>query len=392
MDGTSWFKNAVIYHILIDRFAGYSNNKNWETPEFIGGNIPALIQKIPYLKDLGVTTLWISPFYQTSAYHGYHITDFYTVDPHFGTTQDIQKLISTVHQNNMYIIADFVPNHVSKHHQFFQEAQKDKNSPYYPWFNFTAWPEHYQSFLSIKDIPKINLHHIDAQHHIINAALFWLEKGFDGYRIDHVLGPSLQFFKNLKTAIKSQYPNTVLIGEAWMQGIKAVELSTLQIKHPKINYLFSQYLSDNLLKQYIPVLDGVLDFTFQQYVKSYSASQTITYKQLTKKLYRHYKRFPKKYYLPTFLDNHDMDRFLFSCNNSIEKLKEAITIQFMQQQPAIIYYGTELAMTQTKSIWDCPSHGDLQARQPMKWDCIHTDLFTFYKKMIQNKKNQTIQQ
>jgi glycosidase len=387
MDGASWFKNAVIYHILIDRFAGYFNEKNWEKPEFIGGNIPALIQKIPYLKDLGVTTLWISPFYKTSAYHGYHITDFYSVDPHFGTTKDIEDLISAIHQNNMYIIADFVPNHVSKHHPFFKEAQKNKTSPYYNWFSFTQWPKQYQCFLSVKDIPKINLHHPDAKNHIIKAALYWLEKGFDGYRIDHVIGPSQHFLKEFSTTIKSEFPNTILIGEAWMQGIKSNELSTLQIKHPAINYLFSKYLSDTLLKQYINILDGVLDFSFQQHMKNYCVSQKYSYNKLITKLHRHYKRFPNTFYLPTFLDNHDMDRFLFSCNNSKEKLKEAISIQFKQQQPAIIYYGTEIGMSQQKSVWGNNSHGDIQARQPMNWDSIDSDLFNFYKKTIKNKKN-----
>ena len=73
---TEWFRNAVIYQILIDRFAGYKSG-GWDKPEFLGGNIRGIIEKLDYIKDLGVNTIWISPFNQTSAYHGYHITDFY---------------------------------------------------------------------------------------------------------------------------------------------------------------------------------------------------------------------------------------------------------------------------------------------------------------------------
>ncbi|MDG6219386.1 MAG: alpha-amylase family glycosyl hydrolase [Candidatus Thermoplasmatota archaeon] len=115
----NWIKKAVIYQILIDRFAGYDPKKNWKKPQFIGGNLKGIIDSLSYLKNLGVNAIWISPFYKTSAYHGYHITDFYKVDPHFGNKNDLKRLIDLIHQNDMYIIADFVPNHVSKYHPFF---------------------------------------------------------------------------------------------------------------------------------------------------------------------------------------------------------------------------------------------------------------------------------
>ena len=95
--------------------------------------------------------------------------------------------------------------------------------------------------------------------------------------------------------------------------------------------------------------------------------------------------FPISYFLPTFLDNHDMDRFLFRCGNDIEKLKAAATIQFSLDQPAIIYYGTEVGMTQTQSLLTVPSNGDLLARQPMNWDSQNNELLLFYKKLIHKK-------
>jgi len=157
MGGVDWFKNSVIYHILIDRFAGFKSSDNWEKPEFLGGTIKGIIEKFDYLQDLGVNTIWISPFYKTSEYHGYHITDFYQVDPHFGTTNDIKKLIKIVHNHDMHIIADFVPNHCSNRHPYFQEAQLNKNSEYRNWFYFTKWPNNYMCFLSIKQIPLTTL-------------------------------------------------------------------------------------------------------------------------------------------------------------------------------------------------------------------------------------------
>ncbi len=259
MNGVDWFRNAIIYHIFIDRFAGFHSTNNWEQPTFLGGNIRGIITKIPYLMDLGVTTLWISPFYKTSAYHGYHITDFYQVDPHFGSIEDIKDLLHAVHEHNIHIIADFVPNHCSKEHPYFQDAQKNQNSPYYDWFYFTKWPNEYLSFLNIKEIPKLNLNNPLTRDHLINAAKYWLSLGFDGFRLDHVIGLSHAFWNYFKKEIKDNYPNVVLIGEAWMMGIKRQELNTLQVRNKFFKWL-SGAASESLLKEYVGELDGVLDF------------------------------------------------------------------------------------------------------------------------------------
>lgn len=237
MGSVDWFKNAVIYHILIDRFAGFKSAKNWENPEFLGGNIKGITEKLPYLKEIGINTIWISPFYKTSSYHGYHVTDYFEVDPHFGTTNDVKELIESIHELDMRIIADFVPNHCSKEHPYFKEAQRDKNSEYKEWFYFVNWPNDYLSFLSIKDIPKINLNNTNARNYIINAAKHWLSLGFDGYRLDHVIGPSHDFWRQFRQEIKEIFPQAVLIGEAWMKGIKFNELKTLNIKHKLLKWL-----------------------------------------------------------------------------------------------------------------------------------------------------------
>ena len=387
MGGTDWFKNAIIYHILIDRFAGFTSTDNWDKPMFLGGNIKGIIKKLPYLKDLGIDTIWISPFYKTSAYHGYHITDFYQVDSHFGAEKDIRKLVDTTHKHEIRIIADFVPNHCSAQHPYFKEAQTDKNSQYYDWFYFTNWPDEYLCFLSIREIPKLNLKNPQTRDHIINAAKYWLDFGFDGFRLDHVIGPPHTFWKQFKSEIKDAYPYAVLIGEAWMLGIKRNELKTININHKFLKWLFGA-ASDSLLEEYVGELDGVLDFKFRELIKNYLADPNTSKQMLTKNIKRRYDHFPDDYFLPTFLDNHDMDRFLFCCGNDKEKLKAAAQIQFSLDQPAIIYYGTEIGMTQKKSMWGIPSYGDLQARQPMNWKKQDTDLLKFYKKLIEQKKKQ----
>jgi len=384
MGDITWDSHDVIYHILIDRFAGFSSIKNWDEPLFIGGNLKGLCKKLDYLEALGVTALWISPFYKTSAYHGYHITDFFEVDPHFGTKEDIQTLIHQVHNRGMKIIADFVPNHCSRFHPFFIDAQKRKDSPYKDWFYFTKWPNEYLCFLSVTDIPKLRLDNKEVFDHILNAALYWLSLGFDGYRLDHIIGPSHQFWRDFVSKIKKEYPSSKLIGEAWMQGIQFQELRTIGLKGKYWRWLCGK-ASDTLLSAYTTLLDGVLDFRAQQLLKMYVCNSHITLDSLKESLYNHYKRYPLNYLLPVFLDNHDMDRFLYSCKGNMSLLKTAANLQFSLNQPAIIYYGTEIGMNQKESIWSRLAHGDILAREPMSWDNQNLQLLEYYRNLIRKK-------
>lgn len=378
--GAEWFKNAVIYQILIDRFAGHTRPKEWNQPVFIGGNLRGIIDKIDYIQSLGVNTLWISPFYQTDAYHGYHITDFMKIDSRFGTLEDLLELTDKVHRRRMRIIADFVPNHCSRNHPFFKEAQSDPDSPYRQWFYFRQWPEKYLTFLSIHELPKLNLEHPEARDHIIDAAKYWLSMGLDGFRLDHCVGPTHDFWKIFYREVKAAFPDCVLIGEAWLKGISFRELRTIHVHNKFLTWTRGQ-APEELFKAYIGELDGVLDFRFQEIMRDFARGK-INQTTAAHKCRRHLKKYPPGFYLVTFLDNHDMDRFLFECGQDQERLKTAAEIQFSLNQPAIIYYGTEAGMTQEKSHWDCPSHGDLQARQPMEWNQPDMELLIFYKRLI----------
>ena len=377
-----WFKDAIIYHILIDRFAGCKSNE-WDKPRFLGGNIRGIINKLDYIKELGVNTLWISPFYEASAYHGYHITDFFKLDPHFGNQDDLIELINKVHKAGIRIITDFVPNHCSHKHPFFLDAQKNENTKYKKWFYFRNWPDDYLCFLSFKELPKLNLDNLKTVTHIIDSAKYWLSLGIDGYRLDHCIGPKHKFWKAFREELKNDYPDCVLIGEAWMRGIKFRELRTVNVRRKYLKWLQGE-ASDGLFKEYIGELDGVLDFAFQRIICNF-ALRRISKEEVIHQLQRHYRKFPPNFYLPTFLDNHDMDRFLFECNNNIEILKEAVQIQFSIDQPKIIYYGTEVGISQGEFIRNISSHGDLQTRKVMEWDDQNKELFELYRNTIRSK-------
>jgi glycosidase len=369
----SWLKDAVLYHIFIDRFNGNLKGDPSKS-EFVGGNLRGIIKKLDYIKKLKINTLWISPFYETSAYHGYHITDYYKVDKHFGNLNDLKELINKVHTQNMKLVVDFVPNHCSDKHPFFQSAQKNKKSKYRKWFYFDSNND-YLCFMDVKELPKFNLDNQETRKYILDVAKYWLSLGIDGFRIDHAIGPSHNFWKYFSTSIKKEYPNSVLFGEIWWENMPFKYFKTIKTKNKYMKW-FLKSGNDFYLKEYLNEFDGAIDFEFNKLIKQY-VHEEIDIKQLKHKLKKHYSRFPKSFNLISFLGNHDMNRFMFECKNDESKFENSIKIQFSQQQPKIIYYGDEIGMTQKRDISSLKVHGDLLARKIINFN----NAVKFYKKV-----------
>jgi len=376
-----WFLDSVVYQIMIDRFAGVEDRENWHNTEYIGGDLEGIKDRLDYLEGLGVDVIWISPFYEGESYHGYHITDMYSVDPEFGTEEDLKELIDEVHERDMRIIADFVPNHVSVEHEYFREASTFPNSEYRDWFYFNEWPDKYLSFLDFdQDLAKINLENVEARRYVTDAAKKWLELGLDGYRLDHVIGPSHSFWNHFEQEIHEEFPEAVLIGESWWNGIGFEHLETFEMPRKYLNAVTgSQELAQ---RNYIGLLDGVLDFKAREIVLSILDSDLLPDSLVRPLLRLHYSHYPGSFSLPNFLDNHDTNRVLYELDQDTEKLKEAFDLMLEQSQPTVIYYGTEIGMTQHQSISDFEDHGDLQARQPMNWKEGDKELLRYFQKKI----------
>ena len=381
-----WFGKAIIYHIFIDRFAGFKSEHAWNKPRFIGGNITGIIDKIPYLSDLGINTILLSPFYKTVSYHGYHIVDYFKIDPNYGTLNDIKNLIAIAASKNINIIIDFVPNHCSVKHPFFEEAVTDKKSPYHNWFFFKKWPEKYICFLHYKELPKLNLKNPETAGYIIDAADYWLSLGFKGLRVDHVIGLPVSFLKKFINYLNNKYPESVILGEAWGAGLSWKELKTVALPNKYWSWL-RKMSQEELQLKYQSYLDGVLDFSFQQIITDELAyKKTYEINSVHHKLTTHYSRYSKKFFLPSFLDNHDTSRFLYKSGQKRNKLMSALEIQFQQTQPPIIYYGTESGLTHKKEVSPFNAFSDLQARRPMNWNKPDKELHAFVKELIYMRK------
>jgi glycosidase len=386
--GVSWFRYAVIYHILVDRFAGYDPNADAGKPVFLGGNISGMTEKLDYLRDLGINTVWISPVQKTTAYHGYHITDYYTLDSRFGTETQLKAFIDQAHHRNIRVILDFVANHCSREHPVFREAVRDLKSPYRRWFYFKPFSNQYLCFLEFRELPKINLDDPGAREHIIGAARKWTLLGVDGFRLDHAVGPSHDFWKAFNREIKALNSEAVLIGEAWLEGITFDMLKTIRINHKYLRWL----LKPNprvIQREYLHELDGVLDFYFHHRIVEYIAwkekPEQFAHK-LRSTLMKHYGRFPEGYFLPTFIDNHDMNRFLYDAGQSHDKLKAALRFQFSLPQPPVLYYGTETGLSHSDPVLPNVPFSDVFARQPMPWNALDHELIEYCKDLIRERR------
>ncbi|MCX6728463.1 MAG: alpha-amylase family glycosyl hydrolase [Candidatus Saccharibacteria bacterium] len=378
----SWLDGAVIYQIFTDRFAGFNNTSEWRKPVYVGGNIRGIIDKFSYIRNLGVNTIWITPFNTGVSYHGYHITDFFGVDSRFGDEKDIENLINIAHSHNIKIICDFVPNHCSNMHPFFIDAQNNKDSEYRKWFIFDNWPDKYKCFRSYKELPKLNLDNVHVRTHLINAALKWLGMGFDGFRIDHVVGVSNDNLRKILEPLRKEFPEAVFIGEAWFKNNTLKELASVNVPHKYIIHLFN--LTTMLYKNYAYILDGILDFSTATYFEKYALSGD---KKYCRKITSKQRKLNKLIKPVTFLDNHDMERFLFRCGGNINKLKLAANLQFSMNCPTVIYSGTEIGMSQTIPFSAFKSHADIMAREPMEWDESkqNAQLYKYYQELIKRK-------
>lgn len=362
-----WINNAVIYHIFMDRFAptpGMQFADHTNLGAFFGGTLRGVLSKLDYITELGANVLWLSPIFPSPSHHGYDSTSFGEIEPRFGTREDFKVLVDEMHRRGMRIILDFVPNHVSNEHDFFRSASTDPDSPYRDYFTFIRWPDFYQSFFGVETLPQINNENHDARRYVIDSAVQWMrDYGVDGFRLDYAYGPSHDFWTDYYRAVKAANPDSYHFGEI--------------VETPQF------------LRTYEGRMDGTLDFNFLQQVRKLFAFGTATPGEFDQFLTAHEAFFGGlNFTLPSFLDNHDMNRFLWVVRGDKRKLMQAAVCQFTLHAPPIIYYGTEIGLSQLRDI----RQGTLgileESRLPMPWgDEQDRTLYDFYKWLIKLRQD-----
>ncbi len=365
------WREETIYHIFIDRFSGRRESNPLAVPaQWCGGTINGIVQRLDHIQSLGATSILLTPFFTGTAYHGYHTTDFYSVDERFGSLEDLRQFSAELHRRNMRFCIDYVPNHCSNQHPYFVDALNDPRSEYREWFWFDKWPEKYKTFLGFSELPKLNLTNPVVRTYFIDNATWWLRQiDFDAMRIDHAVGPPMGFWPEFISALKASKPSLAVFGEIWLYNCPSkyrdrVTVSGVDLLLAK---LVPNRMHDKYFRTYLQHFDGVLDFTCNRLLRQYAAGK-LGLGALHKQLDAHYCRMPADALLFAFLDNHDMDRIMFVAGNDRTKVQEVLDLMAQLPQPKLVYYGTEFAMSQAASMHDLSSHGDIQVRGIPPWE------------------------
>jgi glycosidase len=270
-------------------------------------------------------------------------------------------VVAEAHRQGIRVLLDFVCNHISNKHPIFVDAYTNPDSPYRDWFTFDDSEVGYRAFFGVTQMPQVNVANPKTREWMIDAARFWLrEFDVDGYRLDYANGPGPDFWTDFWTACKAEKPDCFCFGEV------------IDASHVK--------------RTYVGRLDGCLNFFVADALRRTLALGRWTETHMERFLTRHYEFFPPNFVMPTFIDNHDMDRFLFLAGGNKETLRRAAAIQMSLPSPPIIYYGTEVGLNQAVSIQE--GEGMHINRVPMIWgDEQDQKLLEFYKTLIRERRN-----
>ena len=359
-----WYRNAVFYQIFPDRFANgnphgeidgkkpntflyatiadrpmyiYDENHKIARWDFYGGNLRGIIAKLPYLKRLGVTALYLNPIFEASSNHRYDTNDYLKIDPMLGTEEDFKMLVTMLHENDMHLILDGVFNHVGKNSRYFNAghlygeqtgAANDKNSSYYEWFNFKHYPDQYDCWWGVEDLPTVNKDNPSYQQFIYgergSVLTKWNDLGIDGWRLDVADELPDDFLRAIRRNL-DRYDDRILIGEVWEDASSKVSYG-----HRRRPYVSG----DNLY--------GTMNYPLRQWVINFLQGHGELVK-VGEDLLTLVENYPRNFLLDCLnnLGTHDTERILTVLNQSVPMVKIAFALLFNLPGIPCVYYGDE---------------------------------------------------
>ncbi len=361
-----WAREAVIYHLFVDRFYP-GEGRDWlQTDDlmgFCGGTLWGVRDKLDYIVDLGITCIWLSPTFVTPTHHGYDVTDYFHVEPRLGGDEALHALIEAAHARGIRILLDVAFNHLSHQHPFFLDALADSASPYRNWFYFDQSEIGYRTFFGVDTMPQLNVTNPATREWLLDIGRYWLrEFDVDGYRLDVADGPGPSFWTDFWLACKSVKPDCLCFGEV--------------VDAPDVQH------------HYMGRMDGLLDFHLGAALRYTYGTGRWTQAEFDRFYQRHIRYYPDNFLMFSFLDNHDMDRFLSIAAGDKEALRRAALAQFDMPRVPVIFYGTEIGLNQVGSTRD--GFGLHISRVPMLWDDTQDhDLLAFFKELIKKRRGLT---
>jgi neopullulanase len=352
-------RDDVIYLIMPDRFADGDPGNNQPTQSaagtydrsapktYHGGDLNGIRQHLPYLKSLGVTTLWLTPLYKnddsSSDYHGYHAVDEYAVENHFGTMQDFQQLVAAAHQLGMKVLLDMVPNHVGP------KSPWATSQPAPGWLHGTS--QHHlntdYAYAPISDPHAVKANYISAldgwfanalpdlaqenplvAQYLLQNAWWWTESGgIDGFRIDTFPYVPRSFWAYYHKGLFATYPHFFTVGEVFNSDPTVT------------SYWAGGHTGfDGIDTGLTTVFDFPMDAAIRDVVAHGAPATKIV------DVLRQDRLYPHPELLVTFIGNHDMKRFLTDAGGSRQKLKLAFSLLATLRGIPQLYYGDEIGM------------------------------------------------
>ncbi|MBR1883197.1 MAG: glycoside hydrolase family 13 protein [Muribaculaceae bacterium] len=372
------FTNAdVLYMLMPDRFADgnpannqiagmqpYRNDRSKPSLRH-GGDIAGIRQHLSYFNELGVTALWFTPVLENnspdtdngfSTYHGYATTNYYRVDPRFGTNEEYRQLIDEAHLHGLKVVMDMIFNHCGDYHPWL------KDMPSKDWFNrpdykinymqtsykLTPVLDPYASEIDLREtvegwfvpsMPDLNHHNVHVMNYLIQNSIWWIESaGIDGIRMDTYPYAYADAMARWMKIIDTEYPNFNVVGETW-------------VERPAYT---AAWQKDSKIAKENSYLKTVMDFSFYEKVDSAKHEETDGwwrgYNRVYNSLVFDY-LYPNPASVMAFIENHDTDRFLRK-GQDVDALKQALALLLTIKRIPQLYYGTEVLMNGTKEVTD----------------------------------------
>ncbi|MCL2747615.1 MAG: glycoside hydrolase family 13 protein [Oscillospiraceae bacterium] len=387
-DVPEWFGQGVTYHIFPDRFrrqglpdpSGLVGDRvvheDWgDTPDFrpdekgeirnrdfYGGSLAGVRGKLPYLRSLGVSTIYFSPIFEAASNHRYDTADYLSIDPMFGTEADFTALCREAENMGIRIILDGVFNHTGYNSRYFNGhgfypdigATQSQDSPYYPWYDFTAWPHQYASWWDIYTLPHVREDDPSYMDFILDApdsvVRKWLRIGASGWRLDVADELPGEFIERLRAAAREEKQDAVIIGEVWEDATTKVAYDVRR------RYLLGREL-DGVMNY--PLRNALLDYLLHKNAEAFATKMETLRENYPRQAF---------YSLMNIIGTHDTPRALTvlgveskafewprekragyklppaARDKAIKRLKLAALVQFAFPGSPCVYYGDECGM------------------------------------------------
>lgn len=368
-----WLQESIIYQIFPDRFCNGDNSKNIEgtlswgkgkvnTKSMYGGDLRGVIEKLSYLKELGVNLIYLTPVFKSTTNHKYNTKDYFDIDPQFGTINEARELVEKAHNNGIKIIFDAVFNHSGSDFFAFKDLIKNQQqSKYKEWYFIDSWPvsqakDKYYTFANgCENMPKLNTNNEEVKEYLLSVGEYWIKEiGIDGWRLDVCDEVGHEFWRAFRKRIKKANKNTIIIGE---------------IMHEANSFLKGDQL------------DGIMNYPFKNAIIDFFGKNIINAREFLDIMAEN-----RVLYMDSIIrqmwnliGSHDTKRIYNECEGNINKIKLAIAYQFLYIGVPYIYYGDEIGLD---------GEDDPDNRKCMIWDeeNQNKDLLNFYKMMIKLRK------